>query len=609
MGTAVSPGNVAMAGLARDRRHRQFHPQARPARTPLRIWPAISRAHPSSPASRSAKPSWSTPKAPASWRRSCRPASAPSRRRSRRRPAPAVYPAERSCRRHSHASRQSGRESQRRRSHIQRNHSQQHPRAGDRPERRGKERTEGRGRQDRDARARAASGRNADAVAATRHAIAGAAQHHRRFGKDAPVATANQYRRQYRSFRRQHNVRHRDDRSKERRPMFKPRSIIDPTTWQSTLIRAAVACGLVASVRPWRRWRRLRAADPAACAGDQGGGERSDLAVYSARHRQIRRDRPAGRHQGCPGRRSQDRQRGDPLVPPRLYDRRHRRSDQHLFLRRRRQADRRLRHRRDARPQRLARRAQADACRTAKSTSKASATASCCPARRRTRRNRNRPTISPPALVGAGTKVVNGITVRGRDQVMLKVTVAEVQRDVIKQLGIDLSGSLNYGAAVVNFNTSNPFSASGQALSDTAATGSFRNVTATLRAMERAGVIRTLAEPNLTAISGETASFVAGGEFPIPNGLSCDTTKSPPVCQPQIIQEIRRQPGVHAGGAVGRPHQPESDDRGVRPVDGKRHDPAGARLDPVAHRSLDPHPPRRYHGRDSRPAARSRSPA
>ena len=64
-------------------------------------------------------------------------------------------------------------------------------------------------------------------------------------------------------------------------------------------------------------------------------------------------------------------------------------------------------------------------------------------------------------LVGASTKVVNGITVRGRDQVMLKVTVAEVQRDVIKQLGIDLSGSLNYGTAVVNFNSSNPFSASG----------------------------------------------------------------------------------------------------------------------------------------------------
>jgi len=59
-------------------------------------------------------------------------------------------------------------------------------------------------------------------------------------------------------------------------------------------------------------------------------------------------------------------------------------------------------------------------------------------------------------------------------------------------------------------------------------------MSATLRAMERAGVIRTLAEPNLTAISGETAAFVAGGEFPIPAGLSCDTTRSPPICQPQI---------------------------------------------------------------------------
>jgi pilus assembly protein CpaC len=137
-------------------------------------------------------------------------------------------------------------------------------------------------------------------------------------------------------------------------------------------------------------------------------------------------------------------------------------------------------------------------------------------------------------LVGNGTNVVNGISVRARDQVMLKVTVAEVQRDVIKQLGIDLSGSLNYGAAVVDFNTSNAFGATGQALSNTSAVGSFKSVTATLRAMERAGVIRTLAEPSLTAISGETASFVAGGEFPIPNGLSCDTTKSPPICQAQV---------------------------------------------------------------------------
>jgi pilus assembly protein CpaC len=138
-------------------------------------------------------------------------------------------------------------------------------------------------------------------------------------------------------------------------------------------------------------------------------------------------------------------------------------------------------------------------------------------------------------LVGDGTKVVNGITVRGRDQVMLKVSVAEVSRDVIKQLGIDLSANINYGSAVFTGATSNAFSAVGQPLSTAKTfTASAHGFNATLRAMERAGVVRTLAEPNLTAISGETATFVAGGEFPIPNGLSCDTTKSPPVCQPQI---------------------------------------------------------------------------
>lgn len=128
-------------------------------------------------------------------------------------------------------------------------------------------------------------------------------------------------------------------------------------------------------------------------------------------------------------------------------------------------------------------------------------------------------------LVGGNEKVVNHLTVRGRDQVMLKVTVAEVQRDVIKQLGIDLNASLSYGTAVLNFNNSNPFTALGQGLVDgNQAQFGFKGVTATLRAMERAGVIRTLAEPNLTAISGESANFLAGGEFPVPAGYTCDQT-------------------------------------------------------------------------------------
>ncbi|MHB8269327.1 type II and III secretion system protein family protein [Bradyrhizobium sp.] len=150
-------------------------------------------------------------------------------------------------------------------------------------------------------------------------------------------------------------------------------------------------------------------------------------------------------------------------------------------------------------------------------------------------------------LVGDTNKVVNSITIRGRDQVMLKVTVAEVQRSIIKQLGIDLTANLNYGTAVVNFTNVNPFTALGRPLvGGNALTSGFGNSTvggiqvpsvqATVRAMESAGVVRTLAEPNLTAISGESATFIAGGEFPIPTGVTCQTTAAGAVgqCAPSI---------------------------------------------------------------------------
>jgi pilus assembly protein CpaC len=131
-------------------------------------------------------------------------------------------------------------------------------------------------------------------------------------------------------------------------------------------------------------------------------------------------------------------------------------------------------------------------------------------------------------LVGGAERVVNSIVVRGRDQVMLKVTVAEVRRDVVKQMGIDLSASMNVGNTIVRFNNNNPFTANsaplvpGNGLGITS--GSMPSVQAVLRAMESAGVVRTLAEPNLTAISGESATFISGGEFPIPTGVTCQTT-------------------------------------------------------------------------------------
>jgi pilus assembly protein CpaC len=141
-------------------------------------------------------------------------------------------------------------------------------------------------------------------------------------------------------------------------------------------------------------------------------------------------------------------------------------------------------------------------------------------------------------LVGGSDKVVNNIVVRGRDQVMLKVVVAEVKRNIVKQMGVDLSASMNMGTAVVQFNNSNPFTMNGgplvsdNGLAAAAVAKGMPTVAATMRAMETAGVIRTLAEPNLTAISGESATFIAGGEFPIPGGYSCDPAKN--VCTTQV---------------------------------------------------------------------------
>jgi pilus assembly protein CpaC len=148
-------------------------------------------------------------------------------------------------------------------------------------------------------------------------------------------------------------------------------------------------------------------------------------------------------------------------------------------------------------------------------------------------------------LVGGADKVVNSIVVRGRDQVMLKVTVAEVARSIIKQMGIDLSASLSYGTSAVTFNNTNPFTANNQPLvAGNALTAGTPSVQATLRAMESAGVVRTLAEPNLTAISGESASFIAGGEFPIPAGYTCQPTTSASTVQQCQLSVAYKKFGV-----------------------------------------------------------------
>jgi len=127
-------------------------------------------------------------------------------------------------------------------------------------------------------------------------------------------------------------------------------------------------------------------------------------------------------------------------------------------------------------------------------------------------------------FVGDPKKVLNMVSIMGNEQVLLQVRVVEMKRTLIKQLGIDTSASLSIDQFTFDWETDNPFSLAGRSFGGAAA-GAARSlatggvsgpVGGNLVALERAGLVRTLAEPNLTAISGEAASFLAGGEFPVP---------------------------------------------------------------------------------------------
>lgn len=126
----------------------------------------------------------------------------------------------------------------------------------------------------------------------------------------------------------------------------------------------------------------------------------------------------------------------------------------------------------------------------------------------------------------AGDKVINLITLGGSQQVMLEVKFAEVNRTVGERLGVSgfgLSRGGSFSAAVgegASYDSQNGLRLGGIADSFGIFNKSFSigrlGIDATLEALERKGLAKTLAEPTLVAISGERASFLAGGEFPIP---------------------------------------------------------------------------------------------
>ena len=110
-------------------------------------------------------------------------------------------------------------------------------------------------------------------------------------------------------------------------------------------------------------------------------------------------------------------------------------------------------------------------------------------------------------------RVSNLMVVGGSQQVMLQVRFAEMSRTIRQELGVELgltdstAGSTFAGSSTAD---------GGGVLNLTASLGGNVRLNVMLEALETEGLVRTLAEPNLTALSGQTAEFLAGGQFPVP---------------------------------------------------------------------------------------------
>ena len=129
--------------------------------------------------------------------------------------------------------------------------------------------------------------------------------------------------------------------------------------------------------------------------------------------------------------------------------------------------------------------------------------------------------------------IVNLIKIQGEDQVQLKVIIAEIQRAVVKQLGINtgiINGDINNPATdgfafqALGFGSmSQNAAAIGSGISGSIIHGQ-NSLTSQIQALEKAGVIRMLSEPNLTAVSGEAATFEVGGTWQVPTNIDQDDT-------------------------------------------------------------------------------------
>ena len=165
------------------------------------------------------------------------------------------------------------------------------------------------------------------------------------------------------------------------------------------------------------------------------------------------------------------------------------------------------------------------------------------------------------AFVGDGTQVISRLRTATPQQVMLQVKIAEVSRSLVRQIGINWETSdptggntelrLFRGNNVISTGRERCCLSSRQPGATTLGLltrGVFGlDVANSLDLNETNGLVTTLAEPTLTALSGETASFLAGGEFPIPISQSLGAVTIE-------YKQYRRRPRLHPDRPGGRPH-------------------------------------------------------
>lgn len=124
----------------------------------------------------------------------------------------------------------------------------------------------------------------------------------------------------------------------------------------------------------------------------------------------------------------------------------------------------------------------------------------------------NQPQANPAPIGNQASNIINLLRIPGEQQVMLRVTVAEVQRSAARTIGLDFSVANSGGATVFSSLVGGLLSSGGNlpALLDNG------QVQVAIKALRNLSLARTLAEPTLTTLNGKPASFQAGGQFPVP---------------------------------------------------------------------------------------------